>query len=498
MKKLFIDYHPKRVRVAMTENGELVEFYIERASQPKLVGNIYKGRVVNVLAGMKAAFVNIGLEKNAFLYVGESLVDRADLAKSPLAMPQKLKVSAGDDILCQVVKDHFGTKGVRISQNVSLPGRLLVIMPQMSYIGISHKITDEDVRARLEKLVAANCPPNTGFIVRTEAAKAADEEIVAEMKLLINKWNNIKKSYEKTPEGTPVYEEGDLIFRTIRDLLSSDIDEIIVNNEIVYRDLNEKLSAIYPDKDILTLYEGKDNFLYHFNLAGKIDKLLKRKVVLKNGAYLIVDRTEALTVIDVNTGRYVGDTDLEETVFQTNLTAAEEIAKQLRLRNIGGIIVIDFIDMEKEEHQKEVVERLHKALLADRVRTSVPVMTSLGLVELTRKKTRSMIDGILLRECPYCHGDSYVYSEEFVIMKIREYLVNLFNGENPKNVLITVHPDVCEKIFSLRYLATDCMTLWRAKRIYIIPESNMHVDDFSAAYNNESVLTLPSSARMLY
>ena len=193
MKKLFIDYHPKRVRVAMTENGELVEFYIERASQPKLVGNIYKGRVVNVLAGMKAAFVNIGLEKNAFLYVGESLVDRADLAKSPLAMPQKLKVSAGDDILCQVVKDHFGTKGVRISQNVSLPGRLLVIMPQMSYIGISHKITDEDVKARLEKLVAANCPPNTGFIVRTEAAKAADEEIVAEMKLLINKWNSISR-----------------------------------------------------------------------------------------------------------------------------------------------------------------------------------------------------------------------------------------------------------------------------------------------------------------
>jgi ribonuclease G len=310
MKKLFIDYHPKRVRVALTEDGELVEYYIERASMPKLVGNIYRGKVVNVLEGMKAAFVNIGLEKNAFLYVGETLVDRSAFPESSIAMPHKLHLSPGDNVLCQVVKDHFGTKGVRISQNISLPGRLLVIMPQMSYVGVSQKITDEAKRDHLLKLVQENCPPNAGFILRTEAEKATDEEILAEMAILISKWESIKTSYERGKECSIVYEEGDLIFRTIRDLLSDNIDSIVVNNENVFRDLKESLKTISINNEILELYKGSENFFSYYSLATQIDKLVKRKVVLKNGAYLIIDRTEALTVIDVNTGKFVGDSDL--------------------------------------------------------------------------------------------------------------------------------------------------------------------------------------------
>lgn len=497
MKKLFIDYHPKRVRVALAENGELVEFYVERATQPKLVGNIYRGKVVTVLEGMKAAFVNIGLEKNAFLYVGESLVDQSHI-KSPLAMPTKLAVAPGDDVMCQVVKDQFGTKGVRISQNISLPGRLLVIMPQMCYVGVSHKIIDEAERSRLEKLVSDNCPPNTGFIVRTEAVKASDEEILKEMNALISKWNHLVESYEKAKSCNMIYEEGDLIFRTIRDFLSDDIDAIVVNNENVLRDLNERLVEIYPNKNILELYNGPRPFLSYYNLTNQIEKLLKRKVVLKNGSYLVIDRTEALTVIDVNTGKYVGDNNLEETVFKTNMLAAVEIAKQLRLRNIGGIIVIDFIDMANEAHKEAVVAELRRVLLKDRIRTSNPVMTSLGLVELTRKKTRSMIDGVMLRECPYCHGDGYVHSEEFVIMKIRETLIDLFNGSNPLSALVTVNPDVYNKIFSLRYLSSDCARIWLGKRIYVIPDEAVHAEAFTVTGTNEKILSLPGSAKLLY
>ena len=334
MKRIYIDYHPKRVKVALVENGEVVEFYIERSSMPKLVGNIYKGKVVNVLSSMKAAFVNIGLERNAFLHVGETLVDPKDIKQS--VGTGSLNVSPGDVIMCQVVKDHFGTKGVRISQNVSIPGRLLVIMPYVNFVGISHKIEDEDERKRLEQLVSSHQPQNIGFIVRTEAAKASDEEILAEMDKLVSKWKNILSSFQRAPVCTTVYEEGDLIFRTIRDFLSDDVDDIFVNNENVYRDLAEKLQSLYPNKKLLKYYPGEDNMFVHYGFQKQIDGLLKRKVVMKNGTYLVIDRTEALTVIDVNTGKFVGNTDLEQTVFETNMVATAEIAK---LHQAAGIFL---------------------------------------------------------------------------------------------------------------------------------------------------------------
>lgn len=498
MKNLLIDYHQRRVCVAMTENNELREYYIEKASMPKLVGNIYRGKVVNTLAGMKAAFVNIGLEKNAFLYVGESLVDKNTLGDGALVMPQKLSVSAGNNVLCQVVKDHFGTKGVRISQNISLPGRLLVIMPQMDYVGISHKIAGEETKERLLELVRANCPKGVGFIIRTAAAKASDDEIIAEMHALAQKWKNIKVSYEKAQEGDVIYEEGDLIFRTIRDILDTDIDKIIVNNANVFRDLKEKLSEIYYGRDVLELYEGTENLFTYFNLRSQIAKLVKRKVVLKNGAYIVIDRTEALTVIDVNTGKYVGENDLEKTFLNTNYLAAEEIAKQIKLRNIGGIVIIDFIDMSVEENRQKLLSAFERELKKDRVRTSRPVMTALGLVELTRKKTRSNIYDLILKECPYCQGDSYVFSEEYTIMRIREALINLFSDENPMAVIVTVNPDVFNKIFTLRYLDRECATMWKGRRIYIIPDEGLHHEKFSVEPTNQTVLTLPDNAKLLY
>lgn len=498
MKKLFIDYHPKRVCVAMTENNELKEYYVEKATKPKIVGNIYKGKVVNTLQGMKAAFVNIGLEKNAFLYAGETLVDKATLGDGALVMPQKLNVSPGDRIMCQVVKDYFGTKGVRVSQNISLPGRLVVIMPQMDYVGISHKISDEARRAALLKLVKENCPAGVGFIIRTAAQNADDADIVKEMNSLVQKWKSIVQSYKTAQDGDVVYEEGDLIFRTIRDILDSDIDRIIVNNEIVARDLRQSLVEIYGDRDVVELYTGTENLFTYYNLQSQISKLIKRKVILKNGAYIVIDRTEALTAIDVNTGKYVGENDLEQTFLNTNFLAAEEIAKQLRLRNIGGIVIVDFIDMELEESRKKLLAAFEKELKKDRVRTSKPVMTTLGLVEVTRKKTRSSVYDLLLSECPYCQGDGFVFSEEYVIMRIREALMNLMSDEDPRSVIVTANPDVYNKIFALRYLERECKTIWKGKRIYIIPDALLHREKFSLSPTNESVLSLPENAKLLY
>lgn len=498
MKNMLIDYHPKRVLVGITENNELREYYIEKATVPKLVGNIYKGRVVNTLQGMKAAFVNIGLEKNAFLYAGETLVDKKTLGDGALIMPQKLNVAAGDRILCQVVKDYFGTKGVRISQNISLPGRLLVIMPQTDYIGISHKITDTVRKEELLKLVRENCPKGVGFIVRTAAANAADSAILDEMNTLVARWVGIMETYRTAEDGDAVYEEGDLIFRTIRDILDKDIDKIIVNNPVVYRDLKEKLPAIYKERDILELYTGTENLFTYYNLNSQVAKLVKRKVTLKNGAYIIIDRTEALTVIDVNTGKYVGENDLEKTFLKTNCLAAEEIAKQLKLRNIGGIVIIDFIDMVLEESRERLLAAFESELKKDRVRTGKPVMTALGLVEMTRKKTRSSIYDIVLEECPYCQGDGNIFSAEYIIMRIREAIVNLISDDDPKNVIVTVNLEVFNKLFTLRYLERECATMWKLKRIYIIPDESLHNEKFNITFNNEKVLTLPANAKLLY
>ena len=498
MKKLFIDYHPKRVCVAMTENNELKEYYAEKASRPKIVGNIYKGRVVNTLQGMKAAFVNIGLEKNAFLYAGETLVDKNSLGEGALKMPQKLNVSPGDCIMCQVVKDYFGTKGVRISQNISLPGRLLVIMPQTDYVGISHKISDEKRREELLNLVRENCPEGVGFIVRTAAQNAANEDIIKEMAKLVSKWKNILESFKSARDGDVVYEEGDLIFRTIRDILDADIEKIVVNSPFIARDLKEKLTELYGEREVVELYTGTESLFTYYNLQPQISKLVKRKVTLKNGAYIVIDKTEALTAIDVNTGKYVGENDLEKTFLNTNYLAAEEIAKQLRLRNIGGIIVVDFIDMELAESRKKLLDAFEKELKKDRVRTSKPVMTTLGLVELTRKKTRSSIYDLLLEECPYCQGDGYVFSEEYVIMRIREAVMNLISDEDPMSVIVTVNPDVFNKLFTLRYLERECLTIWKGKRIYIIPDPLTHREKFSVTTSNEKVLTLPENAKLLY
>ncbi|HKL93729.1 MAG TPA: Rne/Rng family ribonuclease [Clostridia bacterium] len=491
MKRLLIDYNPLYVRVAMTENSELAEFYIERSSVLGIVGNIYKGKVMNVLSGMKAAFVNIGLEKNGFLYVGESLVDITALAKKKKTVAT-LNISAGDMIMCQVVKDQFGDKGARLSMEITLAGRMLVLVPNSTFVGVSRKINDPVRRSYLEEFVKDSSQPNTGFIVRTSANKASDTEILQEMEELESIWKTVQENYQKANEGEIIFKEVDLISRAIRDILTDDIDSILVNDEQIYKELEGKVNNAE-----LVLYSGEENLLTHYNLERSIEKLCDREVKLKNGAYIVIDKTEALTVIDVNTGKFVGGKDLEDTVYKTNLQAAAEIAKQLRLRNIGGIIIIDFIDMTNPVHKENVIEALKDALKQDKMKTTVVSMTSLGLVELTRKKTRLPVDTYFLRDCPYCR-QGHLLSHESNIIRLRERISKEFMSSRPQSILVEVNSELFDKIFETRILTRECRTVWKGKRIYILKNDTLHIENFIITPDNSKILTLPDTARLLY
>jgi len=502
MKKMFIDFNPLYIRVAITENGELAEFYVEKSSAQGLVGNIYKGKVINVLSGMKAAFVDIGLEKNGFLYVGEqSLAD--EYMQKKKKYKDELCLSAGDTVMCQVVKDQFGDKGVRLSTEITIAGRKLVMMPKSNFCGVSKKITDPLRKAYLEQFVKASSPQNTGFIVRTCAYKATDAELQQEIDELKTVWENILSNYQKIESGL-VFKEADLVIRAIRDILTDDVDQVIINDKKLYESLSGKNG--FAEKNGLdgkeghakfTLYEGEENIFSYYRLERKIDKLCDRVVRLKNGAYIVIDKTEALTVVDVNTGKFVGGVDLEDTVYKTNLAAAEEIARQLRLRNIGGIVIIDFIDMTDLEHKKEVVNALKEALKNDRLKTTAVSMTNLGLVELTRKKSRLPLDSYLLRECPHCrHG--FILSYESVIMHLREAVMREIMNSRPGTLFVEVNPDLCEKLFESKLLSQECRTVWKDRRVYIITNNRLRFEEFTILPEYSKVPVLPSGARLLY
>lgn len=496
MKEILINVLNSNTKVCIVEDGHLVEFWVDRKNNATLVGNIYKGRVANVLQGMQVAFVNIGLEKNAFLYAGDTLAYKEELQG---VTDTSLNLKGGDQIIVQVVKDQFGSKGARISQNISLAGRLVVFMPQLDYVGISRKITDETKRQQLLDYVTANKPNGYGYILRTQSEDCELEEIKEEMYELAHKWETIKQTALTKKVCSLVYKEEDLAIRAVRDMLRSDVDRVIINNKKLYKEFVEAFPKLHQAKpDLFQIYDGVEDLLHKYNLTAQIDSLLEKKVVLKNGAYLIIDRTEALTVIDVNTGKYVGDKNLEETVFETNKTAAVEIARQLRLRNISGIVVIDFIDMNNSIHIDKVLEALRQELDKDRTKTTIMGMSQLGLVELTRKKKRSMIESVMLQPCPYCRGNGYVYSDEHVAGKIKNSLNACFNCPDNKAVLVTVNPSVFNKLFSARLLEKECCNEWADKRIYMLADEHMHVEKFEIKVLFGAVLDIPNSARMLY
>lgn len=484
MKQLILDYTPFCTRAALVENGEMLDFSLEKAGVRGIVGNIYKGKVENMLGGMKAAFVNIGLERNGFLYVGDTLVDKTALQN---VMPQcTFNVSAGDVIMCQVVKDQFGQKGARLTTDITLPGYYVVLLPTARFIGVSRKIENNKRREYLEQFIKSVCPENMGCIIRSAADKASDEDISNEIKSLCELWHCIEKDYLKAPEKSLVFEEASMFERALRDTFSEDIDKIVINDAVIAKSLVGKVGNAE-----IEVYDGERNIMAHFNLSSQINHLCDRNVVMDNGAYIVIDKTEALTVIDVNTGKFVGTNDLEDTVFKTNIMAAECIAKQLRLRNIGGIVIIDFIDMLEQEHRDAVIERLKECLKKDRMKTSAVCMTGLGLVELTRKKTRLPIDNMMMQPCANCAG-GFVISDVHLTFMLRDELIDFIIASKCDSVYVGLNPSIYASAIESKILHRQLSTVWKNKHIYIYASDGIRREKF--VITREKPTDLPANA----
>jgi len=472
MERLILsDVMQGQTRVAVLENDTLVEYYVERSGTENPAGNIYKGKVVNVLPGLDAAFVDIGLSKNAFLYVGDVALNEVDFKfkNNGGGLPDIRDVlKVGQEIIVQVVKDPLGSKGARVTTHITLPGRMLVLMPTMDYVGVSHRIEDDDERERLKSLAEKLRPDGMGIIIRTVAQGDTGETFKDEIETLISLWKSIQETEKIKTAPSLVHRDSDLLLRTIRDLCSTETLEFIINDFDEVERLDRIKQHLAPKWSGKIIYQEGDLFS-DLNLESKIDKTFTRKVWLKNGAYLIFDHTEALTVIDVNTGKFVGSNDFRKTIRKTNIDAAKEIARQVRLRDIGGIIIIDFIDMIEEEDKMEVIAVLENALVSDRTRTNVVGMTGLGLVEMTRKKIRQRVATLLHMPCPICAGSGRVFTPETVALKImrelRRHSINL----DAKTFTLKVHFEVGEYLIQNKMLE---------KNVEIIKTESIYMDKY--------------------
>ena len=494
---IFVDKHGGNYVGAVAENGKLAEYRLEPANKTIAIGSIFKGRVENVLCGMNAAFVDVGLDRNGYLAAGDMLMDRSELV-GQVEIPSITDLKTGDEIMVQAIKDPAGTKGVRLTSNVSFAGRFVVFMPTIPFVGVSRKITDEKIRERLTKTGEACCPKNMGVIIRTAAKDADKADIKREIENFKKRWSLIEKQFRKETAPSCLYEEGNLAIRLIRDVYSANVDKFVVGDGELFDAIYSYAKKFQPDlKPKLVLYDKKVDMFAYYGLAADVETLLCKNVALENGAYLVIDKTEALTVIDVNTGKYTGKDNLEDTVFETNLHAAAEIARQLRLRNVAGIIVVDFIDMALQEHREKLLEALELHLSADREKCSVVGMSPLGLVEITRKKKRRESASNLLQPCPYCQGTGVIQSNEYVVMRIRTGLLDLFaNGYD--NAVIDLNVDIAEYIFAKRRLKSDVEKIWKDKRIYLIPHRTYHRQFFLIKGDNGAVIEVPEQARLLF
>ena len=388
LRRIIVNVMPTEKRVAVIENGKVVEFYIDRPDRGYRVGNIYKGKVVDVLPGMDAAFVDIGYEKKAFLHVDDCLpTGEEGVAKGKKSISRY--VQEGQEVLVQITKEAVGTKGARVTQQISLAGRYGVFLPLDAHLGISRRIQKESERERLQGMARGLLSPTEGMIIRTLAEGVEEQSFVLDLHILRTRWENALEEAKHLNPPALLYQDEDMLTRLARDLLREGVDEMIVDHTGIRQQLQALLSSYRPElSDKIHYYPGKKGIFDHFSLEAELDKALNKKVWLKNGGYLIIDRTEAMIVIDVNTGKFTGTDDLQRTVVKTNKEACQEIGRQLRLRDLAGIIIIDFIDMEKEEDRKEILSVMKNELLKDRTHTRIYGFTPLGLLELTRKRER--------------------------------------------------------------------------------------------------------------
>jgi ribonuclease G len=467
-KRIVVNAGPIETRVAVQERNLLTDLYLERHRHRSIVGSVYKGTVTNVLPGMQAAFVDIGLPKDAFLYAGDYTASRG-VEAAPVALPDaedaadvevdeaepprrdaiapiEQMLARGQEVLVQVSKESLGTKGARVTSFISLPGRYLVYMPQSQHIGVSRRIRDDHERERLRAVLRSLQLPPGGFILRTNAEGKGEAEFGADVEFLTRLWAQIQARYAQATPPAALHEEADLTFRVVRDLFSPEVDEFLVDSADVHGKCLEYVRALVPAlEDRVKRYTDRAPIFDALGIEKDIEKALRRRVWLKSGGYIVIDHTEALVSIDVNTGKYVGKRDFEQTVLKINLEAVSEVVRQIRLRDLGGIIIIDFIDMEVLEHREQVEKALKRALAEDKARTNVLQISELGLVEMTRKRVRQDLRALLSVTCPTCRGSGVTKSDETLVAEVYRAIQAKVAAETEparREVLARVHPDL--------------------------------------------------------
>ena len=482
-EEILINVTPSEVRAAVLENGVLQEVFIERAGRRGLISNIYKGRVSRVLPGMQAAFIDIGLERTAFLHASDiaRAEGRGDLPEDKLPGIREL-IREGDELLVQVVKDPLGNKGARLTKFITLPARNLVLLPRSDSVGVSSRIEDEAERERLREMVAellAGQGLDCGAIVRTVAEGAERDALAADLRYLVKLWDVIQERCRERPVKTLIHEDLSLPLRVLRDLITAGVERILVDSEEDFEAMREFASTYLPEVEPrLELYQRRRPIFDLHGIEEDIKRALDRNIPLKSGGYVIFDQTEAMTTIDVNTGGYVGHRNLEETIYRTNLEAAVTIARQLRLRNLGGIIIIDFIDMEEEEHRDNVLGVLEESMTRDHARHQISPLSPLGLVEMTRKRTRESLQHILCEDCPSCEGRGFVMTAESVCFEIFREVIRQARQFEFEEAVVLAQEDVIELLLDEQAGGLADIEEQTGKSIRLQPEALYLQDQF--------------------
>jgi len=498
---LIINVAPGETRVALLENGTVVDLYIERAGEPSIAGNIYKARVVRVLPGMQAAFVDIGLDKAAFLYVsdvydnGEEMAEimtgsgEEEQAPGPESTQAVTRVERdihiedrlqeGQEVLVQVAKEPLGSKGARITSHISIPGRHLVLMPTVDHVGVSRRIENDKERRRLRESILAMKPPNCGFIARTAAEGVERDQIKVEMDFLLKLWQTIQRKSEHGPVPGLIHQDLDITLRSVRDLFTHEVDKLVIDSPTEYEKILRFVDTFNPElKAHARLYEEPEPLFDAYGIEMELQRALAKKVWLKSGGYIVIEITEALTAIDVNTGRYVGKRNLEETILKTNLEAVREIAYQLRLRNIGGIIIIDFIDMAKEISREKVFNSLKDALRRDKSKTNILKMSELGLIEMTRKRTKESLSRVLSEPCFYCEGEGHLKSKQTVCYEVFREIERDHRSLAGHRIMVETHPAVANLLCDEERRLLETLEGRYEVRIAVQANQHLHLEQY--------------------
>ncbi len=445
-EEILINVTPPETRVAVIENGVVQEVMIERSRRRGLVGNIYKGRASRVLPGMQAAFVDIGLDRAAFLHASDILITGPGEARSEAITDL---IREGGEVLVQVVKDPLGTKGARLTTNLSIPSRYLVYMPALNNVGVSQKIEDETERQRLRDILTglSTSEPVGGLIARTAAEGSEAAALEADRSFLLRLWQSIQERVRIAKAGELIHADLPLALRALRDLVGPGVEKIRIDSRETWERTVRFAEELIPDlQAVIENYPGERPIFDLYGVEDEIQKALQRKVELKSGGHLVIDQTEAMTTIDVNTGAFVGHRNLEETIFKTNLEAAQTICRQLRLRNLGGMIIIDFIDMSDEEHKRQVMRALEKCLARDHAKTHITEVSSLGLVEMTRKRTRESLEHVLCEPCPHCRGRGTLKTAETTCYEIFREILREWRQYDVESLLVLASPEVIDRM----------------------------------------------------